>query len=175
MASILALRVSVRPRECGARAWMASRYIASREIANLRWPIASLVAIGHLDEARSHARALLQVNPGISPMRIREMVPVERGAAKGIARQVASGRFAGMMLSRNHQHRSRLQVRKAAAREALRCRARFRRDRADRVDVTRRQTTAPRLGRRAVISLTAEASSRFRSAFRSFQLADWLM
>jgi adenylate cyclase len=35
-----------------------------RLCSNLRWLIASLVAIGHLDEARHYAQALLEVNPG---------------------------------------------------------------------------------------------------------------
>jgi len=35
-----------------------------RLCSNLRWLIASLVAIGHVDEARHYAQALLDVNPG---------------------------------------------------------------------------------------------------------------
>jgi adenylate cyclase len=35
-----------------------------RLVSNLRWLIASLVAIGHLDEARHFAQKLLEVNPG---------------------------------------------------------------------------------------------------------------
>jgi len=34
-----------------------------RLCSNLRWLIASLVAIGHLNEARHYAQALLEVNP----------------------------------------------------------------------------------------------------------------
>jgi adenylate cyclase len=37
-----------------------------RLCSNLRWLIASLVAIGHLEEARHYAQALLDVNPGFS-------------------------------------------------------------------------------------------------------------
>jgi adenylate cyclase len=64
----------------------------SRLCSNLRWLIASLVAIGHLDEARSHARALLEVNPGFRLSAYGKWCPLKEELRKELlARLQAAG------------------------------------------------------------------------------------
>jgi adenylate cyclase len=48
-----------------------------RLCSNLRWLIASLVAIGHVDEARHYAQALLDVNPRFSLLAYAKWCPLK--------------------------------------------------------------------------------------------------
>jgi adenylate cyclase len=53
-----------------------------RLCSNLRWLIASLVAIGHLEEARHYAQALLDVNPGFSLAAYAKWCPLKEDLRK---------------------------------------------------------------------------------------------
>ena len=55
-----------------------------RLCSNLRWLIASLVAIGQLDEARHFAQILLEVNPGISLVGLQPSGAPAAGSANGV-------------------------------------------------------------------------------------------
>ena len=53
-----------------------------RLCSNLRWLIASLVAIGHLDEARYYAQTLLEVNPGFGLSAYAKWCPLKEDLRK---------------------------------------------------------------------------------------------
>jgi adenylate cyclase len=59
-----------------------------RLCSNLRWLIASLVATGHLDEARHHAQALLEVNPGFCLSAYAKWCPLKEELRKELLRRL---------------------------------------------------------------------------------------
>jgi adenylate cyclase len=57
----------------------------------LRWLIASLVAIGNLDEARHYAQALLEVNPGFRLSAYAKWCPLKEDLRKELLSRLRAG------------------------------------------------------------------------------------
>ena len=68
-----------------------------RLCSNLRWLIASLVAIGELDEARHFAQSFLEVSPEFRLSTYSKWCPLAAKSSNGAHRAVACGRAAGMI------------------------------------------------------------------------------